>query len=244
MPTPCLGSADPVDPKQITQIGCDAGPSRPRARFWAPSPAFSASSQQSRVDHHRLNRLLRRHSRAVLNLDGVVEFVAFVLDPSARAFILPSLPGVIGAANATLHAPDEDEPDAIHALGQLAPGTPAQRERWLAYHQNLPAPGVHALTIESVKAEGEVFDMDEITLANPLQGHHAALIRLLNADPGRLANLCERLTRVRPAAPIAVGIDPWGLDVRARVGVMRVEFDPPIDPANAETSLRERLNHP
>lgn len=142
---------------------------------------------------------------------------------------------------ATMHVPDEDEPDAVHLLGSLAPAPAALRERWLAYHRDLPTPGVARFEVESIKAEGEVLDRSEFTLSNPLRSIESALCRLANSDPRRLACLCESITRVSPTSPVAVGVDAWGLDVRARVGVMRVEFDRTLDPAHALAWLTERL---
>lgn len=195
------------------------------------------------MDTHQLNSLLRRHTRAILNVDGLIEHVPFILDPAGGGPVIPAVALTHNAAHATLHAPDEDEFDAVHLLGTPVPAGAGLCERFLAYHRDLPAAGVVMLRVESVKCAGEVLDAAEFSLANPLMTIEPALCRIANEDQGRLARACEAITRVRPTDPRVLGIDPWGMDVRARVGVMRVEFETPLEPATAQAALRERLNH-
>jgi hypothetical protein len=50
-------------------------------------------------------------------------------------------------------------------------------------------------------------------------------MREANAPPALLASACERMAKVRPSTPRAVGVDPYGLDVRAEFGPVRLEFE-------------------
>jgi hypothetical protein len=80
------------------------------------------------------------------------------------------------------------------------------------------------LDIESVKCVGFVVDGADLNTINTLHADETALCRELNADPARLAAMCLRETRTSVADPVAVGVDPFGIAVRARFGVVRVEF--------------------
>jgi hypothetical protein len=63
-----------------------------------------------------------------------------------------------------------------------------------------------------------------MTPTNALRSAESRLLKLLNAQRSVLPAVCERLAGVNVPDACAVGIDPYGIDVRARFGIVRVEF--------------------
>lgn len=129
-------------------------------------------------------------------------------------------------AGPVLYLPDDSDPDAqlVVSPEPIDPATHAAADRWAAYHGATRERSWALLSVESVRTRDDVLDGDAVVGPNPLTPAEPGILRALNADRPRLARLCAR-AGVHPASPLAVGVDPDGLDVRASLGVVRVEFD-------------------
>lgn len=129
--------------------------------------------------------------------------------------------------------PEESEPELELLLDlQRRPPDEAARDRWRAYHA--ASEPEHAGDWATAIAETvrlcitpgpEVFDGPEVCQPNPLRDHLTTLLRQPNQRPGDLARAVRQRIGEVSVAPVAVGVDPWGLDVRARFGVIRLEFE-------------------
>lgn len=192
----------------------------------------------------RVQRLVRRSCEGVLLVGDRAERVKFVIDPEGGFPVMPSPAGALEADDLTLSIPDDADMQAIHLLGtprEVGPDGPVV-DRWAVYHGRASRARMLALVVDSLKGEGEVLDGPDVPLHNPMRRDEAELCRAGNADPVRLAALCGRLTGTTPASALMVGMDPWGLDLRARFGVIRVEFERPIrPPLDAFEALRRML---
>ena len=180
----------------------------------------------------------------------------FVLDPATACPVVSVEPRVFDAAG-----PDErehlffipDEPaldaprDAPAPLQLLV--TPEEidaraheaADRYAAYHGRARSPRMALLRIHTARLGADVLDADELAFTNPLRATESSLLRLLNADRALLAIACERAGAPRPHEPLAVGVDPWGLHVKGRVGVHRVEFPARVDTPDAARAAIESL---
>lgn len=141
----------------------------------------------------------------------------------------------------------EDTQDCLQLLVIPEPmdaRTDPAADRYMAYHGKPAEAVLAALTIDSAKWPGEVCAGDQLMVKNTLAADEPRLCKQLNADPARLALLCERALGTRPEAPVAVGIDPGGLDVRARFGIIRVEFPTPAPDAAGALQRIESLAAP
>jgi hypothetical protein len=78
--------------------------------------------------------------------------------------------------------------------------------------------------IEAGKTETQVFSGEELSEPNLLTACEHRLVKALNADRALIAKACSRLRGVDVADPLVVGVDQLGVDVRARFGVLRLEF--------------------
>jgi hypothetical protein len=185
-------------------------------------------------------RLLRRYHEATLQYHERRAEIRFVIDGATGDLILPAEPGFageVGGHDVVLHLPDEIQRDLqLAATAELIPRPEAEEsvDRWSAYHAaggGGARPGARVwlrCRIDGGKAPhtlGEVYSGESLTRPNGLRKGEARLIKQLNADREALGRLCKSRARVDVADPLCVGIDPHGLDIRARFGIVRVEFD-------------------
>jgi hypothetical protein len=189
-------------------------------------------------------RLLRRYHEGTLQHQERRAEVCFILEASTGQIVLPTEPGMAGEAGAelVLHLPDEITRDLQLAITPAAITRPEAEEavdRWQAYHGGS---GIrpHArvwlrCAIEGGKrpnSPGDVYGPETLVRPNALRKGEARLVKALNADRDRLARVCKAFARLDVADPLCVGVDPFGFDVRARFGIVRVEFD--LEAATAE----------
>ena len=122
------------------------------------------------------------------------------------------------------------DPDGV--LGALT-------DRWRIYHGD-PEEGAWAIAdIDAARHDGSVYDGLAMQRENSLADREPGLCRMVNTTHrDGLRALCERLAGVDATAPLLVGVDPCGLDVRRRFDIVRLPIEPPIE--NAETA-EERL---
>jgi hypothetical protein len=178
------------------------------------------------TDLHTALRRLHRFFEGVLDINERFERTKFVIDPATRRPVFPAAPGVLEAEQLTLQIP-EDEPGALHAAGtpvELDPLRDEACDRYLFYFGKPRWSRFAALSLDHLKSVDLVIDADEV-IANPLRGAEPALCRWANQHQGLLVNLCQQRANVTPTNPRLVGVDPYGLDIRAEFGPVRIEFD-------------------
>lgn len=179
-----------------------------------------------------LLRTLRSHREGVLLISGTATRVRFVLDGATGAVVMP-LPATLllapgpEAEDPVLMVAEESEGSLqlLVRLSELGPEREDVFDRWRAYHGSPRFTRWASLAIESGKMGGEVADGAELMRPNPLLAVEPALCKRLNADRAALAAACRKRAGLAPAEPVAVGVDPGGVDVRARFGIVRVEFE-------------------
>jgi hypothetical protein len=172
---------------------------------------------------------LRQNREGVLLADGVPFPVRFVIDGATGRLVLPVPPPALAASEHVLWVPEESD-DALQLLvapAEIDPAAEPACDRWLAGHGTPPWARWAAFTIEAGRAGGEVADAPELTLLNPLRDAEGRLCRRLNRDRDALRRAANRVRGVDIADPAAVGVDPWGADLRARFGIVRLPFPAP-----------------
>ncbi|MBL8746446.1 MAG: hypothetical protein JNK58_08845 [Phycisphaerae bacterium] len=193
------------------------------------------------ADPHDPDTQALEHALAVFtaNLEGQLRFdehfihLKYVFDPRDGRLIASVPVAVLHAADLVLDIPEEND-DALQLLvtAEEAPESIAT-DRWLAYHGHPEHVRWAAFWIDSARHGPWVFDGDALTFPNLLAADEPVLCKKLNADPARLAALCQRFAGVPIPKPVCVGVDPRGLHVRASFGVVRVRFDSPATTATA-----------
>lgn len=189
-----------------------------------------------------ITRRLRSLFEGVILCDEHAGGVNFVLDPESGQPVAP-IPGWLldekgrrPAADIVLMTPDENA-DALQLLCRARSIEPsAFAGAYYEAHHAKPAEGTLCLLeVESIKAGLTLASGEDCCVPNPLLKVIGAICRTVNADRGLLAEACDRALHVKPQSPVCVGVDPDGLSIRARFGIVRIPFD--IEPKNAEQAL-------
>lgn len=195
------------------------------------------SARAGACDHtqeHLGLRTLRRYSEGVLAFGERRSRVRFVLDRSTGQVVMPLEPVALSAKEHVLFLPDETGCvlQVLLLVDELRnPSAHEAPDRWTAYHAAAvgapSAAGVWTMaTVEAGKTETVVFPGEELHAANPLRGCEHGLIRHLNGQRrAAVGAACKRRLGVDVLEPMVVGLDPLGIDVRARFGVLRLEFE-------------------
>jgi hypothetical protein len=184
------------------------------------------------------------------------------LGPPPRLLLpMPPGPAITTALDATFMVPDEHA-TSLHLHVALTPTTDDQAgsdaDRWRAYHAKAHPSGAWLTAqilaarigtdrsahhgLEDPSSPSAVVEGDAIDLDNPLANTASVLIRTLNADRALLARATASTlaTPITPAdEPVVVGLDPQGLHVRVRAGVLRVALA--LEPATAQQTLQAWL---
>ncbi len=198
-------------------------------------------------------RLVRRYHEGALEHPGGVAPVRYVVCGRTGRLVMALEPAMMHAEDLTLHVPDETQ-TVIQLLLTPMPldGRDEACGRWEVYHPGpVGTPGgplkrakVRAwasCAIEAGKTPDEVYEPEALACPNVLRDAEEGLLRILNADAGTLARLCERAAGVAVASPVAVGVDQHGIDARARFGIVRVEFEPGVDTVQAARDAIEQM---
>ncbi len=167
----------------------------------------------------------------------------FVIDGRAGRLFMPLPRTLLEPGDLTLCVPEDDD-RGLQVLCETAPADEGADgrwfDRWMAYHG--PPSGVMAvLTVVSCKHAGRVGEAGDLELANPLAEAESRLVRALNADRAALGRAAAASLLVEVHEPLAVGVDPRGIDIRTRIGVLRVVRTIPASEDAAASDLRAWL---
>lgn len=185
---------------------------------------YDATMVESHVE--RTYARLRAQTTGELRFDEHVRSVRFVYGPDGR-LITPVMVAMLQAFETVLYVPDMSE-NSIELLVTLYEfderGTDGSlADRWRIYHGEPEDVRWATLDIETIRADQTVFDGDAITRVNPLAAHEPALCRRLNTiGTAGLQRLCSHYANHDVEAPVVVGVDDSGIDVRRAFDVVRV----------------------
>lgn len=182
-------------------------------------------------NHDDAARTLRRHTRCVALADGVPHPCRFVIDGRAGELVLGVDRETLDAAELILCLPDDTfDADASALVHHRTADEDRWTDRHAAYHTDARPERWARATVDSIKLRaGEVVEGERLGLVNPILDAEPALCKRLNAETARLRTLCRLMAGVEPEHPVAVGVDRYGIDVRARFGVVRIDLPAPCD---------------
>lgn len=191
--------------------------------------------------------MLRAHHEGVLAFDERFAALRFVLDSADGRPVCPASAAVFESESVSLLVPEEAD-DALQLLAmphEIDPRTHPAADKFLAYHGRPAEIRFAALELVAARFHGEILDGEELQIPNPLAADEPRLCRDLNAERDALAALCRRRTGKGSPAPVAVGVDPMGFDVRLSFGVLRIEFDAATaDARDAASRIAALLGRP
>lgn len=194
----------------------------------------------------RAHLCVRSSSRGELRFEDHLRPLKYVVAPDGR-LVAPVMVAMLSAPETVLFVPQCVE-GAMELLVTLEPFEEAGEhgalaDRWRIYHGEPEDVRWAILDPDAARFEGHVVDGEPLTRPNPLAGVEPKLCRLLNDAPrDALRSLCARHADADVEAPVAVGVDPTGIDVRRRFDVVHVPATEPMtDGATAERVIREML---
>lgn len=171
---------------------------------------------------------LGAHRRGTLQFDDNFVEWKFVVDPADGRLCGPVMVAALLASQHVLHLPEEtDDPSAMRVLLSVEQldDDPPIADRWSMYHGEPEDVRWAAFWIDFAKWSGVVVDGDALMGAHPFAADEGSLVKELNGDVDRLRRLCDEVGGMRDVeAPMAVGVDALGVDVRARFDVVRLPF--------------------
>ena len=188
-------------------------------------------------------KLLRSYSTATLIAAGVAPRIKYIVDDAGGLPVSVVEGGILQGDEWVLLIPEEAE----GSLQLLVTPTVVDPElhpacdRYLIYHGAPTHRHWVQWHIESARSAGQVFEPEEFAVPNELAGAQASLCKQFNTDHERIARLCLGSVKMRPVDPMLVGVDPWGADIRARFGIIRVEFPRAAAAAEDAAAMMERF---
>ena len=175
---------------------------------------------------------LRSHSRGELRYDELFDRLGYVIGPTG-ALVWPASHAMLDARETVLFVP-ENAHGAMEILVTLVPLDPdgpqgALADRWRIYHGDPHEAGWASAEIDTARFEGMVIDGVELVRPSPLAPAESRLCRTFNQNHrGELRAFCAHFAGADVEAPLLVGIDPLGFDVRRRFDVVRVPAPAPM----------------
>lgn len=170
-------------------------------------------------------RYLRSHTTADLRFDDHLRPVQFVTAPDGR-LVAPVMEAMLGTMDTELFVPDAADDSMVLSitLERLDENGPdgAFCDRWRIHHGEPRDVRWAAIVIDAVRYADLFVDGEALARANPLAGGEAAICRTANAEPEKLRAACLAITGVDVPEPRLVAVDPDGIDVRARFGILRL----------------------
>jgi hypothetical protein len=192
---------------------------------------------------NRANHLLRSAWSCTLLYDQTPFETRCMIDPRSGDFIVSIVKDALDATDITLACPRDSFDARIRVSIELdETTTEEQRDRFTAYHLPSTPPLLVAGKFQYSKLDsGEVVTPDQCSLVNPLVSGMGTLCRLLNADRDRLSRVCKSLSGVAHETPLAVGVDPTGIDIRANYGLVRLVLPSRISDPDDAMNIIEAL---
>lgn len=201
-----------------------SGPDRPDD----PSPLEDGSA----IIEEACN-LLRSWSKGDLRFDDNIVSCRFVHACDGR-LVAPVMVAAMHTSDTVLMIPDEHAPvlELLLSISPFEEEGPDGRwaDRWRIYHGEEEDINWVFLDIDMGRMSGIVIDGDALIRTNPLAEDEPGLCRAINElGPPVLHQMCRSRIGQEVESPLVVGVDPTGLDLRARFDVLRIPFPMAMD---------------
>jgi hypothetical protein len=186
------------------------------------------------------------------HLHGKIRFgedrVEIRVAPTPSGHLVASvMVAMLRSVDTVLELPDSDDALVLQVtLEQIDERGPdgAMCDRWCIYHGEPPDVRWARMQIDAARYKGYFIDGQALMRENPFASQEGALCKELNSS-------CqEQVIRAARASgehllidPKVVGVDPWGIDARAQLGIARIPAIPAIDsPSGVRPWLAARAN--
>jgi len=117
-------------------------------------------------------------------------------------------------------------------------------DRWRIYHGEPDDLYWATASVDCVRCDAVVVDGEAIDLSNPLAEHEARICKHMNEDhQDDLRLLCKHFGGTEIEQPRMVGVDPRGIDIRARFDVYRVPSKEMMDSPERVREVLTAMTH-
>lgn len=174
-----------------------------------------------------LRRRLWGVTDGVLSFGELVEPASVFIDRATGMPVMPVPPAIVIAGDEIALLAPEEAADALTVLGvpvEVSPDRHEACDRHIACFGRPRHPRWAMLHVTMIKRLDQVAG-PEVLGPDPLRAAEGSLCRSLNADRAALARACRARVGVEIEQPSAVGVDRFGVLVRARFGAVRLDFD-------------------
>lgn len=189
-------------------------------------------------------QFLRAHLSGWIRFDGERVEIRVAPTPDGN-LVAPVMVAMLRSVDVALELPDDGDDSLVLqvTLEQVEEDGPdgALCDRWCIYHGEPPDVRWAKILVDAGRFRGYFLDGQAIVRANPFAAQEAALCRELNAGCQQAVVAAAAAPGAgghRLAAPKVVGVDPWGIDARAQVGIARI---PAVPPFGSPAEVRARL---
>jgi hypothetical protein len=177
---------------------------------------------------------LRGHTRGDLQFDEHMRPLRYVIANDGR-LVAPVMVAMLESVDTVLFVPDCAQ-EAMEMMVTLVPLNErgpegASADRWRIYHGEPEDVRWAFLSIDTARFSNLVIDGEALQRSNPLAAVESQICREMNQKPDDLRKLCARHGTMEVEQPRMVGIDPLGIDVRARFDVVRIAATEPMNSA-------------
>ncbi len=190
-----------------------------------------------------VERALRSHTTATVQFGPNTENLKYILGPDANP-IAPATRSILTSPELVLLIPDQTEIqiEAMVTPFEVDPHS-ADADRWRIYHGQLPDQLLLIFVLEAIRYGEHVVDGESFANQNPLLAAEPALCLEMNKQrQPDLQKLTQYFAHVEVADPILVGVDTYGFDVRANLGIIRIPaLRPMFDQPTLAATLDEML---
>lgn len=181
-----------------------------------------------------------------LRFDEHIRPIRYVFASDGR-IVAPMMVAMLQAEETVVHVPvaNESAMELLVTAVEFEEDGPegALADRWRIYHGDPPDVHWALMDIDLVRFHGMVIDGEALQQPNPLTTLEPALCGEINRGHAEAvrATVAQQLD-VEAEDPRMVGIDPRGIDVRARFDVVRLPLDPPVtSPDSAREAVLQLL---
>lgn len=175
------------------------------------------------------NAHLHTWTNGDLRFDEHIRPIRFVFAPDGR-LVAPMMVAMLQAAETVVHVPvaDDTAMELLVTLEEFDEEGPDGRlaDRWRIYHGDPPDVHWAYMNIDLARFHGMVIDGEALQHPNPFTEIEPALCGRINREHGNaILSTVDRLLDIEAENPRLVGIDPCGIDIRAKFDVVRLPFD-------------------
>lgn len=181
--------------------------------------------------------MLCGHTRGDLQFGEHVRPIRYVITHDGR-LVAPVMVAMIQTIDCVLFVPEavDGALEVMISLEELNESSEDGRwvDRWQIYHGEPTDVRWAFLDPDAAKHNGHVIDGAVLRRENPLATDESRLCKHMNEDHrDALRALCLHFAQIEINDPVMVGVDPYGIDVRGRFDVVRVNAIEPMPNADA-----------